>query len=158
MDAAGLTALVLLLQTLPLDTRYLLRYERSTLLQGQWWRALTGHFLLLGWAHACLNLAGLWLCCVLAEARVSAPGLVARLLVLGLGVSALLCTLSPSVAHYVGLSGVLYGLLVWLMAPRCFEGTASPRPSPWPWSLGHAAGSCARPRAVDRHQGFPSPV
>lgn len=118
----GITALVLLLQTLPPDVRHLLRYERATLLQGQWWRALTGHFLHLGWAHAWLNLAGLWLCCGLAQARPSGPGLLARLLVLSLGVSALLCTLSPSVAHYVGLSGALYGLLVWLLAPQVLQG------------------------------------
>lgn len=118
----GITALVLLLQTLPPDVRHLLRYERTALLQGQWWRALTGHFLHLGWAHAWLNLAGLWLCCVLAETRISGCGLVARLLVLSLGVSALLCTLSPSVAHYVGLSGALYGLLVWLLAPQALQG------------------------------------
>lgn len=118
----GITVLVLLLQTLPPDVRHLLRYERTALLQGQWWRALTGHFLHLGWAHAWLNLAGLWLCCVLAETRISGCGLVARLLVLSLGVSALLCTLSPSVAHYVGLSGALYGLLVWLLAPQVLRG------------------------------------
>lgn len=123
----GITALVLLLQTLPPDARHLLRYERMALLQGQWWRALTGHFLHLSWTHALLNLAGLWLCCGLAGAGqsspgLSGPGLMVRLLGLGLGVSALLCVLSPSVAHFVGLSGILYGLLVGLMGPQGLNG------------------------------------
>ncbi|MFZ5526105.1 MAG: rhombosortase [Pseudomonadota bacterium] len=123
----GITALVLLLQALPPDVQHLLRYERAALLQGQWWRALTGHVLHLSWTHALLNLAGLWLCCGLAGAGqssrgLSGPGLMASLAGLGLGVSALLCVLSPSVAHYVGLSGILYGLLVGLMGPQGLNG------------------------------------
>lgn len=116
--AIGLTALVVLLQSLPPHWRQGLRYEHAALSNGEVWRALTGHVLHLGWTHMALNLAGLWLCCLLAGRSMSGRQLLTRLLTLSLGVSALLYALSPQVSHYVGLSGVLYGLLLWALLPQ----------------------------------------
>jgi rhomboid family GlyGly-CTERM serine protease len=119
--AVGITVLVVLLQCLPPDWRAALRYEHAALAQGQLWRALTGHVLHLGWTHMALNLAGLWLCCALAGLGMSGRQLLSRLLVLALGVSVLLYGLSPQVSDYVGLSGVLYGLLLWALLPQAVK-------------------------------------
>ena len=116
--ALGITVLMMLLQSLPLDWRNTLRYEHAALASGEVWRALTGHVLHLGWAHMALNVAGLWLCCILAGRDMNGRQLLARLLILSLGVSALLYGLSPQVSDYVGLSGVLYGLLLWALLPQ----------------------------------------
>ncbi len=84
-----------------------LRYERQAVLEGQVWRLLTCHLVHLGWSHLLLNLtAGALVAAVLrsfAFARVLLPA------ALGVGLGLLL--LSPGVGWYVGLSGVLHGLL-----------------------------------------------
>lgn len=120
--ALGITFVVVALQCLPPGMRDLLRYEHAALARGELWRALTGHLLHLGWAHAGLNLFGLWLCCGLGGPSLSGRGLAWRLAVLGIGVSALLYSLSPQVPDYVGLSGILYGLAVWLLLPQALGG------------------------------------
>jgi len=89
-----------------------LRYERSAIMAGEIWRLFTGHLIHLGWSHLALNVGGLllvWLLC--------GDSLTARLwwlvtLVCALGVSLGLLLFDPSLQWYVGLSGVLHGLLV----------------------------------------------
>src|SRR5690606_32186414 len=88
-----------------------LRYERDFLLE-QPWRLLSGHLVHLGTSHLLLNLAGL-----LMIAWVFAPGLAAlQWLWLLLGslvvIDAGFWLLEPQLAWYVGLSGVLHGLLL----------------------------------------------
>ncbi|MGD8322986.1 MAG: rhombosortase [Gammaproteobacteria bacterium] len=86
-----------------------LRYDRSALADGQWWRVVTAHLVHLGPAHTILNLAGLGLLVWLfgGEIRVRAW--------LGAGLTAAVCIAiglyawSPQTAWYVGLSGVLHG-------------------------------------------------
>jgi len=36
-----------------------LRYQRGAILDGQWWRLISGNLVHLGWSHLLLNLAGL---------------------------------------------------------------------------------------------------
>lgn len=94
------------------DAIRLLRYERTAILHGQWWRLITGHLPHLGWSHLVLNVAGLALIWWLVG-RALRP-----LVWLGvLGVTALLTSLAllafmPALDWYVGLSGVLHGLIV----------------------------------------------
>lgn len=88
-----------------------LRYERVFLLE-QPWRLLTGHLVHLGSSHLLLNLAGLALI-----AWVFAPGLAALqwLWLLFVSVFAIdlgFWLLEPQLEWYVGLSGVLHGLLL----------------------------------------------
>lgn len=88
-----------------------LRYERA-LIGEQPWRLVSGHLVHLGTSHLLLNLAGLALI-----AWVFAPGLGALqwlwlLLVSLLAIDAGFWLLEPQLAWYVGLSGVLHGLLL----------------------------------------------
>lgn len=89
-----------------------LRYQRDIILQGEWWRLVTGHLVHLGNSHLLLNLAGLVLL-----GWVFAPGLRAAHWLLVLAGSWLALTLGflllePQLQWYVGLSGVLHGLLL----------------------------------------------
>lgn len=106
---------------LPPEWHLVLRYDRNALLNGEVWRLLTGHLIHLGIVHWALNAAGLVLCAALLD-RVDAPiasgWMVPRLLALGVGVSLMLLVFAPEVSHYVGLSGVLYGLFVLVLWPQ----------------------------------------
>jgi len=89
-----------------------LRYDRTAILDGQWWRLLSAHLVHLGGPHLAMNLAGLWLVWALVGAALSERSwlvlLFADALITGLG----LLIFTPQLGWYVGLSGVLHGLLV----------------------------------------------
>lgn len=89
-----------------------LRYERVLVLAGEWWRVVTGQLVHLGPSHLVLNLAGLTLI-----GWVFGPGLRAGqwLAVLAgswLAIAAGFLLLEPQLVWYVGLSGLLHGLLL----------------------------------------------
>lgn len=122
--------------------RLALRYERAALADGEWWRIVTAHLVHLGWVHAALNLVGLALCLSLATqaghsrgertlgsvatgpSASASAGLdsvwsaLGVLILLMAGVSGGLWIFSPGIVHYVGFSGVLYGLLVLVLWPQ----------------------------------------
>ncbi len=102
--------------------RALLRYQREAILAGEWWRLLTAHLAHLGPAHLLLNLTGLALVWLLVGGalRPAAWGVV--LLLAALAVSGGLLLLDPDLAWYVGLSGVLHGLLAAGAAARLLQG------------------------------------
>lgn len=92
--------------------RMLLRFDREPIQAGQYWRLLTAHLVHLGWSHAVLNLVALGL--IVAAFRpllgwgrwVFVAVVSAAAIDLGLWFS------TPTVVWYVGLSGVLHGLVV----------------------------------------------
>jgi rhomboid family GlyGly-CTERM serine protease len=93
------------------------RYDRQAILAGEWWRVLTGNLVHFDRWHLAMNLAGLallwWL--FVADARLRdwlAVGLASALAV-GLG----LLAFDPSLAWYLGLSGVAHG---WWAAAAVF--------------------------------------
>ncbi len=105
-----LTATAVVLQ--PLDRSGLLRYQRTALEEGEWWRLLTAHLVHLGVTHLLLNLLGLWVVwAVVGRVLGNLRGAVA-LLCSAISIDAGLWWLQPRVEWYVGLSGVLHGLLV----------------------------------------------
>lgn len=96
-----------------------LRYDRSSIAAGEWWRLLTGQFVHLDAGHALANAAG----AVLVWALVGAMHRAAAWAIIGL--AAALATAAglwwgaPEVRWYVGASGWLHGLLAagaWTMA------------------------------------------
>lgn len=91
--------------------RELLRFDRGGIAAGELWRLLTGHFVHLGVSHTLLNLAGLVLVWVLVG-----PACTWRqwLLVMAASMTAIDLGLwfgSPQLEWYVGLSGLLHGML-----------------------------------------------
>ncbi|MDB6047186.1 MAG: rhombosortase [Gammaproteobacteria bacterium] len=91
--------------------RELLRYERSGLAAGQWWRLLTAHVVHLDLEHAALNSLGLVLMWALF-ARDYKPRQW-LLIVIGAiaAIDAGLWLRDSTVAWYVGSSGVLHGVM-----------------------------------------------
>lgn len=89
-----------------------LRYERDAVLDGEIHRLFTGQFLHLGGLHLALNLAGLGLVWGLVGANAHWREWLLCCLVTMLAVGCGLLAFAPRVEWYVGLSGMLHGLLV----------------------------------------------
>lgn len=89
-----------------------LRYDRLAIGGGEVWRLLTGHLVHLGGAHLAVNVAGLALVALLVGRYLSLRAWGVTLAVCCLVTAGGLWLLSPDVRWYVGLSGVLHGLLV----------------------------------------------
>ena len=106
------SGLCLVIALLPTSTMELLQYERTAILAGEWWRLITGHLVHLGWNHLIMNLIGFWLIWHLFLSNENPLAYCFyRLPLLTMGTSLGLLFLSPEVAWYRGLSGVLHGLL-----------------------------------------------
>ena len=91
--------------------RELLRYERAELAAGQWWRLLTGHLVHLSWRHAVMDLAAALALGWLFGHELSPRRWSWVLLLSLLAVNAGLWWCDPGIAWYVGLSGVLHGVM-----------------------------------------------
>lgn len=108
----GLASLLMILVHLGGErASVLLRYERAQVLQGEWWRLITAHLAHGDARHLLLNLAGLVLLGMLFAGCYSLAGwLVITLCSLGaIGVGFVFY--EPQLDWYVGLSGILHGLL-----------------------------------------------
>jgi len=110
--AIGFAALLVMLQLLPEHWQLLLRYDRSAVDQGEWWRLLSGNLVHLGWAHLALNGAALLIGAWLFAAGRTPVAWALALLVCGLAVNVGLHLFSPDVYWCVGLSGILHGFLL----------------------------------------------
>lgn len=91
--------------------RVLLRYERYAVADYELWRLLTGHLVHLGWTHLGMNAAGLLLVWVLFGRYLSAAAWLGVIAATMVGIDAGFLLLRPDLVWYVGLSGVLHGML-----------------------------------------------
>lgn len=94
------------------DGRALLRYERAAIGDGEYWRLLSGHFVHLGYPHLLLNLIGLLLVWLLVGRHYSTQRWV---LVAAISIAVMdagFWFLEADLRWYVGLSGLLHGLLL----------------------------------------------
>ncbi len=98
--------------------RELLRYDRVWISQGESWRFLSGHVTHLGGSHLALNGAGLLLVWFLVGSAYAMHNWVLiigiTLLVMNLG----FWFLMPELYWYVGMSGLLHGLLAAGIIPK----------------------------------------
>ncbi|WP_420833498.1 rhombosortase [Shewanella pneumatophori] len=90
-----------------------LAYQRYFILDGQWWRLITGNLLHTNFWHLLMNLAGFWVIVALHEQYYRMTGLALLFtclcLLQGLG----LLGFYPELIGYVGLSGMLHGLFTY---------------------------------------------
>ncbi len=100
----------LLATLLSVEWQQTLRYQNDLFSEAQLWRLLSGHLLHLGWNHLLMNLLGLILIVVIFIERPLAHWWLDSL-ICALGVSAGLYLFTPETYWYVGLSGLLHGLL-----------------------------------------------
>lgn len=75
------------------------------------YRWVTGHFTHIGWRHTGLNLMGLFSIWVMYGTVLRSRIVILFCLICAFGISLGFHLLSPNTAYYVGLSGVLHGLL-----------------------------------------------
>ena len=108
----GVIAVVsLLLELLGDGGRLALAYDRDALEAGEFWRLLTGHFVHLSLTHALLNLAGLALVVWIVGHAFSWSHWLFVMFVSIVIIDAGFWFLSPELAWYVGISGLLNGIL-----------------------------------------------
>jgi rhomboid family GlyGly-CTERM serine protease len=93
--------------------RDLLLYDRSAILQGEWWRLWTGHWMHFSFSHLAWNLvvllgAGAWL------ERLQPNRLPGFLLLVAPLISVILLIGEPGMQSYGGLSGLAVGVVVLL--------------------------------------------
>jgi rhomboid family GlyGly-CTERM serine protease len=88
-----------------------LRYDRSAIAAGGWWRLLTAHTVHLDLHHLILNELGLVLVWALFAEDFDAVEWCVIVSVGALGISSGLFWLSPHVTWYVGASGVLHSIM-----------------------------------------------
>jgi rhomboid family GlyGly-CTERM serine protease len=129
------------------ELRLLGRYDRAGLADGQYWRLLTGHLLHLGWGHLWPNLVALTIIGALFDDVLDRFAWAAIAIGAAVAIDGGLYLFDPQVDWYVGLSGVLHGLVTggalalalagqrlggWLLAGVCaklvFEQLAGPLP------------------------------
>jgi len=91
--------------------RELLRYDRVWIGQGETWRLLSGHFAHLGWSHLMLNIAGLVLIWVLVGRRFHTGQWLIVMVITLITMSLGFWILNPELYWYVGMSGMLHGVL-----------------------------------------------
>jgi rhomboid family GlyGly-CTERM serine protease len=88
-----------------------MRYDRTQVGAGQLWRLLTGHLVHLGWSHLLLNVAGLVLVWALLGSCYRSSQWLLVLAISALVIDAGFLLLNPELQWYVGMSGVLHGML-----------------------------------------------
>jgi rhomboid family GlyGly-CTERM serine protease len=86
-------------------------YDRAAIENGQAWRLLTAHLVHLGWGHLWPNLLALLLIGGLLEEFLKPLEWFVASVVTAVAISAGLFVLDPGTQWYVGLSGVLHGLV-----------------------------------------------
>lgn len=88
-----------------------LRYQ-SDVIGSQPWRLVTGHWVHLGWMHLVLNGAGIALVAVLFAQELKPLDWIATVTIMPLLISCGFLLFDPTLQWYVGLSGVLHGLML----------------------------------------------
>ncbi len=96
----------------------LLRYDRVWIGQGETWRLLSGHFAHLSWSHLGLNSVGLVLVWYLIGPNYDNRSWLPVTLVVIATIDSAFWFLHPELYWYVGMSGMLHGLLVAGIATR----------------------------------------
>lgn len=88
-----------------------LRYDRAAIADGEFWRLLSGHWVHLGARHFAMNAAGLVLVWYLTGAAYSAAQWLLIMLFSVVAMDIGFWLLMPELDWYVGLSGLLHGIL-----------------------------------------------
>lgn len=88
-----------------------LRYQPTNLNIDTWWSFITGHFVHLNISHGILNLIAWCLIWLYARGTVTPLLWLISIIVCTLGTSLGLLWISEAISWYVGLSGMLHGLL-----------------------------------------------
>lgn len=108
---AALIGIVIVLQVGGDPVRMALQYDSNRIAGGEFLRLFTGHLVHLGWPHVLLNTAGLLLVWSLVGGAFSLTQWLVVILASVASIDAGIWLLLPQLDWYVGLSGVLHGVL-----------------------------------------------
>ncbi len=90
----------------------LFQFQRDAILDGEFWRVLSGHLVHGTWMHWLLNAAGLSLIWFIFPHHFRHISAVFLCIGIALLTSMTLLTLNPAVSWYLGMSALLHGLIV----------------------------------------------
>mgnify|MGYP001424668137 CR=1 FL=1 len=99
----------------------LVEWNRTAITNGEVWRIVTGHFTHSNFYHLAMNLAAMWLICAIFKP--SKRRLTTLIIINSVFVGLLLYT--TSYTNYVGLSGILHGLIANLALREALNGNRS---------------------------------
>ncbi|ABC32785.1 uncharacterized membrane protein [Hahella chejuensis KCTC 2396] len=105
-------ALLVLMQVISHWYGYLLNFNRPEIMSGDYWRLISGHFVHLSWVHLALNAVAAYLIYDSFDHNFKNWRFPLYLGLLSLLISIGLLLFYKTTRTYVGLSGVLHGLLV----------------------------------------------
>lgn len=108
--AGVILVLAAVVNVLPATVTDALMYRREAVLDGQFWRLLTAHWVHLDVSHMLINMAGLAAVILVLGRFLSAASLLLATGLSGLAVALGLLALAPQLHWYVGLSGVVSGI------------------------------------------------
>lgn len=108
----AMIAIGCIFQLLPENLQFYLRYDQMAIEHGQVWRLITGHLLHLGWFHLISNIGAFILVCLLLSRQLSTIWFLTAVTGIALLCSAGLFVFSTHVKWYVGLSGVIHGIII----------------------------------------------
>lgn len=92
------------------DGQALFRYQRAAILEGEYWRLITGHLIHGTWSHWFLNMLGLALVWAIYPRYFGHASVLLLCLGIALVTSMTLLVWDPAVMWYVGMSALLHGL------------------------------------------------
>ena len=113
------------LYVLPATWQQLLEYQADAIQHGELWRLLSGHLLHSNLLHLLMNLLGLVVLMLLHGKLAGRLAVGWQVLLLSLSTGLALLWLAPDIEIYVGLSGILHGLLCYGAAADLRQGYRS---------------------------------
>ncbi|NQZ93389.1 MAG: rhombosortase [Moritella sp.] len=104
--------LCLIIYAISADNITALDYNRESIINGEYWRLISGNFNHTNIYHLFLNLAALAVIGGLHYRYYNSAAYTGLILLLSIGVGVGILWLSPSTHLYVGLSGILHGIII----------------------------------------------
>lgn len=94
------------------NLQQLLQYDREKLANGEYWLLLTANFVHLSRGHYFMNMAALWIIWLMFGDLLCPTKWLLLIFISAFTVGAGVHILEPQIDYYVGLSGVLHGLII----------------------------------------------
>lgn len=99
-----------------------LAYYRPAILEGEWWRLYSGHFVHFGWRHTLMNVGGLLLLVLICRGCLTSREWLTGLALLPAAAGLGLLLFERELTGYVGFSGALHGFFLYGLGRLALSG------------------------------------